>query len=177
MATNTRQIAEAPKIVAVDDVDYLKQGDAADILGVDPKTIQRLADYGAIRSIQHEGMVRGRLFNLQDIDNLNRYGVEMGGITLHAREGALSLSRPMKPIAAQCLVARLDTCWATLLKYGMIKGEVAEKIRANIAYAVVHAKRRDSHGYACMNARVEPEEDRGRRAYRYEDDPKSEAGG
>lgn len=129
---------------------WLKQKPAALRLGVDPKTIQRLAEQAKIRSEEIPGMARGRVYSVIDIDDIKANGVTLGGITLYVQDGALSLSRRINAIPAQALVERLDYCWAFLTRYALLRGEAGEKVRANLSYAVIHSRRRHREAYACF---------------------------
>lgn len=146
MATDTG----SEKSIHLDGNEWLRQKAAANRLGVDPRTMQRLADYGKIRVATIPEMERGRLYCVRDIDALKKYGVELGGITLYLKDGAPSLSRRIPELPEQALVERLDYCWEFLCKYGMLRGDVAEAVRCNVSYAVMKSKRKRDGQYACL---------------------------
>lgn len=129
---------------------WVKQSVAAESLAVEPRTVQRLADLGKIRTTDKPQQMRGRLYCEQDIENIKKFGVELGGITLRLEDGMPTLDRKLNAIPEQTLVERLDYCWDTLRKHGIIKGEVAEKIRCNVSYAVIKSEIPRTGQFACL---------------------------
>lgn len=129
---------------------YIKQKPAADFLGVDPRTLQRLAHLGKIRTLNNLEEMRGRVYCVQDIENVKKYGVELGGITLRLEDGMPTLERKMKPLPEQTLVERLDYAWAILARHGLLKNIDAEKVRCNVSYAVIKSEVPRTGQFACL---------------------------
>lgn len=134
-------VGEFPSVqeVADNDPQWVGLKEAADRLGVNIKRIQRFGERGEIRTVNPTGRSPRRYF-LPDIDDLRDNGRLVGGIRLYPRDGELSLTRAASPWKGTRLIEEIDRAWAVLYKHGLLKGELAEQVRANVAYAALNSK-------------------------------------